>query len=117
MGNHCKVDHRSSIMGKTRLLMELDDNDCANYQVILQTVGGREIFTTPGWQSQIGKDRVFATLPVKAGEFTKGDYVLIFPARPQTVEVKSSTNTSTECRKKNIPTKIKKATRFCSFSE
>ena len=63
--------------GKARLLMELDDNDYANYQVILQTVEGREILRRRAGKVRFGKDRAFATLPVKAGELTKGDYILI----------------------------------------
>jgi hypothetical protein len=63
--------------GKTRLLMELNNNDYANYQAILQTVEGREIFRRRTGKIRFGKDRAFATLPVKAGELTKGDYILI----------------------------------------
>jgi hypothetical protein len=65
------------LTGKTRLLMELDDNNYANYQVILQTIEGREILRRRTGKVRFGKDRVFATLPVKAGELTKGDYILI----------------------------------------
>jgi hypothetical protein len=57
--------------------MELDHNDYANYQVILQTVEGREILRSRIGKVRFGKDRAFATLPVKAGELTKGDYILI----------------------------------------
>src|SRR5262245_12773969 len=62
---------------KAQLLMELGDNDYANYQVILQTVDGREILRRRTGKVGRGKDRAFATLPVKAGELTKGDYILI----------------------------------------
>jgi anti-sigma factor RsiW len=65
------------LTGRARLLMELDDNDYANYQVILQTVEGREILRRRTGKVRFGKDRAFATLPVKAGELTKGDYILI----------------------------------------
>jgi anti-sigma factor RsiW len=63
--------------GKARMLMELDHNDYANYQIILQTVEGREILRSRTAKVRFGKDRAFAALPVKAGELTKGDYVLI----------------------------------------
>jgi hypothetical protein len=63
--------------GKARLLMELGANDYANYQAVLQTVEGREILQRRTGEVRLGKDRAFATLPVKTGEFTKGDYILI----------------------------------------
>src|SRR5882672_367412 len=63
--------------GKARLLMELEDSDYANYQVILQTVEGREILRRRTGKVRFGKDRAFATLPVKAGELSKGDHILI----------------------------------------
>jgi hypothetical protein len=63
--------------GKARLLMELDDHDYANYQAVLQTVEGREILRRQIGKIRFGKDRQFATLPVKAGELTTGDYILI----------------------------------------
>jgi hypothetical protein len=62
---------------KSRLLMELYDNDYTNYQVILQTVEGREILRRRAGKVRFGGDRAFAALPVKAGELTKGDYILI----------------------------------------
>jgi len=65
------------LTGKARLLMELDHNDYANYHVILQTVEGREILRSRTGKVRFGKDRAFATLPVKAGELSKGDYILI----------------------------------------
>jgi hypothetical protein len=65
------------LTGKASLLMELDHNDYANYQVILQTVEGREILRSRIDKVRFGKDRAFATLPVKAGELTRGDYILI----------------------------------------
>ena len=65
------------LTGKARLLMELDHDDYANYQVLLQTVEGREILRGRTGKVRFGKDRAFATLPVKAGELTKGDYILI----------------------------------------
>jgi len=64
-------------VGKARLLMALYNNDYANYQVILQTVEGREILRRRTGKVRFGKDRSFATLPVNAGDFTKGDYILI----------------------------------------
>ena len=57
--------------------MELDNNDYANYQVIIQTVEGREILRRRTGKVRFGKDRAFTTLPVKAGELTMGDYILI----------------------------------------
>ena len=65
------------ITGKARLLMELGDNNYANYQIILHTVEGREILRSRTAKVRFAKDRAFATLPVKAGELTKGDYILI----------------------------------------
>jgi hypothetical protein len=65
------------LTGKARLLMELGDNDYANYQVILQTVEGREILRRRTGKVRFGKDRAFATLPFKGGNLTKGDYILI----------------------------------------
>jgi hypothetical protein len=62
---------------RSRLLMELDHNDYAYYQIILQTVEGREILRSRTSKVRFGKDRAFATLPVKAGELSKGDYILI----------------------------------------
>jgi hypothetical protein len=62
---------------KSRLLMELDGADYANYQVILQTVEGREILRRRTGKVRFGKDRAFAALTVKAGELAKGDYILI----------------------------------------
>ena len=64
-------------VGKSRLLMELDDNDYANYQVILQTIEGREILRRRTGKVMLGKDRAFAMLSVNAGELTRGDYILI----------------------------------------
>jgi len=71
--------------GKARLLMELNDHDYANYQAVLQTVGGREILRRRTGKVRFGKDRQFATLPFKAGELTTGDYTLIlFGQTPNT---------------------------------
>ena len=63
--------------GKARLLMELGDNDYANYQAVFQTIEGREILRRRIGNVRFGKDRAFTTLPVKAGEIPKGDYILI----------------------------------------
>jgi len=63
--------------GKAQLLMEMAGNDYANYQVTLQTVEGREILRRRTGKIGFGKGRAFATLPVKAGELTMGDYILI----------------------------------------
>jgi anti-sigma factor RsiW len=63
--------------GKARLLVELNDNDYANYQAVLQTVEGREIFRRRTGKVRLDKDRAFATLPVNAGDLPKGDYILI----------------------------------------
>jgi hypothetical protein len=65
------------LTGKARLLMELDENDYVNYQVIVQTVEGREILRRRTGKVRFGKDPAFATLPLKAGELSKGDYILI----------------------------------------
>jgi hypothetical protein len=48
--------------------MELGDNNYANYQVLLQTVEGREILRSRASKVRFGKDRAFATLPVEAGK-------------------------------------------------
>jgi len=63
--------------GKARLLMELYNSDYTSYQVIIQTVEGREILRRRTGKVRFGKDRWFATLPVNAGDLTKGDYILI----------------------------------------
>jgi hypothetical protein len=63
--------------GKAQLLMEMAGNDYANYQVTLQTAEGREILRRRTGKIGFGKGRAFATLPVKAGELTMGDYILI----------------------------------------
>jgi hypothetical protein len=65
------------LTGNVCLLMELDGNDYANYQIILHSVEGREILRRQTNKVRFGKDRTFATLQVKAGELTKGDYILI----------------------------------------
>jgi hypothetical protein len=57
--------------------MELGASDYLNYQVILQTVEGLEILRPRAGKVCFGKDRAFATLPVTAGELTKGGYILI----------------------------------------
>jgi hypothetical protein len=63
--------------GKARLLMELDNNDYASYQVMIQSVEGQEILRRRTGKARFGKARVFATLPVNAGDLAKGDYILI----------------------------------------
>ncbi len=65
------------LTGKARLLMELGDNDYPNYQVIVQTVEGREILRRRAGKVRFSKDRTFATLLVNAGDLTNGDYILI----------------------------------------
>jgi hypothetical protein len=67
--------------GKAQLLMELANADYANYQVILQTVEGREIFRRRTGKVRFGKGRTFAALPVNAGELSRGDYILILFGR------------------------------------
>ena len=57
--------------------MEMGDKDYANYQAVLQTIEGREILRRRTGNVRFSKDRAFATLPIKAGELTKGDYILI----------------------------------------
>jgi hypothetical protein len=63
--------------GKARLMMDLYKNYYANYQVIIQTVEGREILRRRTGKLRFGKDRAFATLRVNAGDLAKGDYILI----------------------------------------
>jgi hypothetical protein len=63
--------------GKASLWMELYNNVYATYQVILQTVEGREILRRRTGKFRFGKDRTFATLQVNAEDLTKGDYILI----------------------------------------
>jgi hypothetical protein len=57
--------------------MELGGADYANYQASIQTVEGREILRRRPGKIRIGKNRAFAALPVKAGELSRGDYILI----------------------------------------
>jgi hypothetical protein len=63
--------------GKAHLWMELFNNVYTTYQVILQSVEGREILRSRTGKFRFGKDRTFATLPVNSGDLTKGDYILI----------------------------------------
>jgi hypothetical protein len=65
------------LTGNARFLMELNDHDHTNYQVILQTLEGREILRRRTGKVTFGADRAFTTLPVKAGELSKGNYILI----------------------------------------
>ncbi|MBO0861766.1 MAG: hypothetical protein J2P21_25415 [Chloracidobacterium sp.] len=65
------------LAGNARFLMELNDHDHTNYQVIIQTVGGREILRRWTGKVTFGAHREFTTLLVKAGELTKGDFILI----------------------------------------
>jgi hypothetical protein len=57
--------------------MELYNNPYASYQVIIQTAECREILRRRTGKFRFGKDRAFTTLPVKAGEIPRGDYILI----------------------------------------
>ena len=57
--------------------MELYNNLYASYQVIIQTVEGREILRRRTNKVRFGKEPTFATLRVNAGDLTKGDYILI----------------------------------------
>src|SRR6266536_1852784 len=102
------------LTGKAQLLMELDGDDYANYQVSLQTVEGREILRRRAGKFRFGKDRAFArcrSMPENSpGAITSSS----FSARPQTVEAERSTDTSSERHKKNIPTK-KNCDRFRHF--
>ena len=63
--------------GKAHLWMELYNKVYATYQVIVQSVEGREILRRRTGKFRFGKDRTFATLPINAGDLTKGDYILI----------------------------------------
>jgi hypothetical protein len=63
--------------GKARMLMELNNDHYASYQVIIQTVEGREILRRRTRKVRFGKDLAFATLRVNAGDLTKADYILI----------------------------------------
>jgi hypothetical protein len=63
--------------GKAHLWMELFNKVYTTYQVILQSVEGREILRRRTGKFRFGKDRTFATLPVNSGDLTKGDYILI----------------------------------------
>ncbi|MBO0861951.1 MAG: hypothetical protein J2P21_26360 [Chloracidobacterium sp.] len=69
------------LAGNARFLMELNDTIHTNYQAIIQTIGGREILRRRTGKVTFGPGlkmpRAFTTLPVKAGELTKGDYILI----------------------------------------
>jgi hypothetical protein len=59
------------------MLMELNNDHYASYQVIIQTVEGREILRRRTRKVRFGKDLAFATLRVNAGDLTKADYILI----------------------------------------
>jgi len=73
--------------GKVRLLIELDDNDYANYQLRLRTAEGREVLRRHTGKARLGKDRAFVTLALQAGKLIQGDYVLILSG--QTADGKS----------------------------
>ena len=83
--------------------MELYNNDYANYQVILQTVEGRKILRAGPAKSgsaKIGRSPRCRSMPETSPRAITSSS---FSARPQTVEVKRSTDTSSECRKKKYP--------------
>jgi len=64
-------------IGKVRLLIKLDGDDYANYQLRLQTAEGQEILRRHTGKIRSGKDRAFVTLTVPSGKLKRGDYVLI----------------------------------------
>jgi hypothetical protein len=65
------------LTGKLRLLIELDGDDHANYQLRLQTVEAREILRRHTGKVRFGKDQAFVMLEAPPGKLTKGDYILI----------------------------------------
>jgi hypothetical protein len=67
----------SLLTGKAQLLMELANADYTNHRVILETVEGRKILRRRTGKVRFGRDRAFVALPVKAGELSRGDYILI----------------------------------------
>jgi predicted RNase H-like nuclease (RuvC/YqgF family) len=64
-------------IGAVRLLIKLDGDDYANYQLRLQTAEGQEILRRHTGKIRSGKDRAFVTLTVPSGKLKRGDYVLI----------------------------------------
>jgi len=65
------------LTGRARLLIELDGDDYANYQLRLQTVEAREILRRQAGKDRFGKHQAFVFLEVPPGKLTRGDYVLI----------------------------------------
>jgi hypothetical protein len=65
------------LTGRVRLLMELNGDGYASYQVKFRTVEGREIISSQAIKVRLGKDREFAALTIRAERLSKGDYILI----------------------------------------
>jgi cell division protein FtsL len=65
------------ITERVRLLMALDNDGYANYQIKLQTVEGQDILSRRPVKTKLGSDRTFVALAIQAGELRRGDYVLI----------------------------------------
>ena len=97
--------------------MKLDGADYANYQLILQTVDGREILRRRTGKVRFGKDPAFVRLPVKAGELTRGDYILILFGQTADGRSKEIEPILLPGVVKKISLPKKTATYFCSFSE
>jgi hypothetical protein len=65
------------ITEKVRLLMALEGNGYADYRVKLQTAEGQDILSRQSVKVELGRDRTFVALTIRARELARGDYVLI----------------------------------------
>lgn len=64
-------------MKRSRLLVQLGNDDYKSHWVKLQTVEGKEILRRKTSQIRLTTDGMFASLTLKPGELFKGDYILI----------------------------------------
>jgi cell division protein FtsL len=68
------VIHRGT--QKVRLRLKLRDNEYQSYQLILQAVGGREVFNRSHFKPQTTKSGASLILSLPASKFGAGDYIL-----------------------------------------
>ena len=66
------------VKGGLQLLIELGGSKYAGYQIKLQTVEGRALFSPP---ARATKDRVFVAVTLPAARLVRGDYVVILSGR------------------------------------
>ena len=66
------------VKGGLQLLIELGGSKYAGYQIKLQTVEGRALFSPP---ARATKDRAFVAVTLPAARLVRGDYVVILSGR------------------------------------